>query len=214
MPLLTFITIFTYISNWKRFQFLPKAILNPKKNLKPYQNDELVHNLSHKLGIKFEIKIQNSSVINGYMPGIPTKPIMILTQGAVDKLSPQELEWVILHEAGHCLNWHTLKNGLAWIIFLFFGIAIILNLMLSPFQTIFLAIGLSILWIQFERRSEVEADRYSLEKGADPKAMISFFEKMNKEQSNIIHRNQWLGLLLSPHPNFRKRIAMAEAKRD
>ena len=212
LSLIIFVTIFIYFSNWKRFKFLPKVLLNPKRNLKQYHNNKLVDNLSKKLGVKFEIKVQKSQIINGYMPGIPKKPVMILTQGAIDKLTPQELEWMILHEAGHCLKWHTLKNTIAWMIFLLLGVALILNLMLSPFQTIIMALLLSLLWIQFERRSEVEADRYSLDKGADPKAMISFFEKMNNEHPNIIYRNEWLGFFLSPHPNYKKRIAMAQAK--
>ena len=81
--LITFITIFGYISNWKRFQFLPQALFNPKRNLKPYPDSKLVHKLSKQLGVTFQIKVQNSPIINGYMPGTPNKPVMILMQGAL-----------------------------------------------------------------------------------------------------------------------------------
>jgi STE24 endopeptidase len=210
LEVVCFILIFTYITNWKRLQLLPQAILNYKKVIRNYPEDAFTKKIAEKINLDFEIKVQKTSIINGYMPGLPIKPVMVLTQGAIDKLTKEELEWVILHEAGHCINWHTPKDLILWIIFLTLGISLINYLMISFFITILFSIVLAVLWIQLERRHEIEADKFALDNGADPKAMISFFEKIHKLSKNIIYENQFLGLLLSSHPNYKKRITMAK----
>lgn len=213
MHTIIFFLIFGYLTNWKRLRLLPKAILNLQNNLKEFNNKRIIKELSKKLDLTFTIKVQKSTFINGYMPGIPIKPVMVITQAAVDNLSLKELEFLILHEAGHCQNWHTLKDTIKWVALLTLGIILLQLGSFSLVMSIMWAILLAILWIQIERIHEIEADKFALEKGADPKAMISFFEKVKVQYKSPFTNNKLLALLFSSHPHIEKRIKMAKTYR-
>ena len=54
------------------------------------------------------------------MAGLPFWPKIILSEGLYKSFNRDELEWVILHEAGHCVLWHNLQAFLIQVFILLF----------------------------------------------------------------------------------------------
>lgn len=115
------------------------------------------------------------------MVGLPFWPKMILSEGLYKSFTKDELEWVILHEAGHCVLWHNLQAFFIQIGVLFFGIYTILLFKLSLFLTSIYAILLSFVCIQILRWGiEYVGDRYSINRVGNPGGVITAQEKLRK----------------------------------
>ncbi len=147
------------------------------------------------------------------MAGLPFWPKMILTESLLKNFNKDELEWVILHEAGHCVLWHNLKAFLIELSFLTFGIFVIYLYRLNLLGGILSAVILSLLCIQAIRwLIEYQADKYSIERVDNPKGVITAQEKFrNAEHKNLFSSEKSLGRLLlvwNIYPS--KRIEMAK----
>ena len=120
---LLFILIFLVITNW--FQLV--AFLSvPFRKIKTSKLKDkwICKTVKEKTGFKLlAISIFHDKRMYGMMAGLPFWPKMILSEGLYKRLNKDELEWVILHEAGHCVLWHNLKAFFIEISFLIIGVA-------------------------------------------------------------------------------------------
>lgn len=115
------------------------------------------------------------------MAGLPFWPKMILSEGLYKSFNRDELEWVILHEAGHCVLWHNLQAFFIQIGILSIGIYTILLFKLPLLVTWLYAIFLSFVCIQILRWGiEYVADRYSIYRVDNPVGVITAQEKLRK----------------------------------
>lgn len=125
------------------------------------------------------IRITESDLLFGMMVGIPGNPQLILSRELYESFSWDELEYVILHEAGHYKLGHSIKELSEGIVFLIIGL-----LFLTRFPSLILAaiLGLvfGILMIQLAKISELEADNFSLKRIGNPEGMITATEKFYK----------------------------------
>lgn len=96
-----FAVLFVLLANRGRLKIIVNSIFKAQK-LQEYKNDSLIVVLKRKTGLEFEIKISPSNKVNAYSPSHPLKPLFVLTKGAIKNLINDELEWLALHESGHC----------------------------------------------------------------------------------------------------------------
>lgn len=221
LELILFTIIFLYITNWGRIRLIFGGLSKLKVSFSNFTDKNFIDRVNKKAGLEFDIKVQNSDWIFGFMPGIPMnkflaspiKPVMIISFGARKYLTDDELEWLALHEAGHCVLWHVLKSILAGLLILTLGLVGIyqfkMPLLLIPLYGLILAI----FYYQIERKiSEEQADIFSLNRISSPKAMITANEKMKIRVNSIFYQNKILTKLFTGSLTYGERIEMAKNK--
>ena len=172
--------------------------------------------MKKKTGLSLlDITIFHDKKMYGMMAGFPFWPKMILSEGLYKSFNRDELEWVILHEAGHCVLWHNLQAFFIQIGILSFGIYTMLLFKLSLFLTLFYGIFLGLVCIQIIRWGiECVADRYSINRVANPKGVISAQGKFrNASVKNPFHSEKSIFRFLlywNIYPS--KRIEMARLR--
>jgi Zn-dependent protease with chaperone function len=111
--------------------------------------------------------------LNAFTAGVD-KPIIVLTSGLVDALTPEELFFVIAHEAGHIKSGHVL----------YYQIAMLLPVIAEAIGAATLGVGsllslpLEIALLRWQRMSELTADRAGLLACQDVNAAISAMVKL------------------------------------
>lgn len=183
---------FTFV-NWFQLKSFLKAFTNPKKRITHIEDRWITTTLKKKTGLTLKrITIFETDALFALMPATPIRPSMILSRGLYETFERDELEWIILHEAAHCVKWHTIKMTWAQIIILVCGISIIYWIQSSfLILTILLAIVASLISIQIMRLFEWEADKFSINRVDKPEAVISAqkkFRKFNKINEKSITR--------------------------
>ena len=214
MSILVFLIVYIYIANWVQFRDLATRLLQPKQHFSPFRDETLIQRLRDVTGLNFEIKVVDSPRVFGFMPGIPIKPILLVSQGALDRLSSDGLEWLTLHEAGHCLHWHSAIESVMFVAIGSVGMALIGTSHLGWWWAILLSIVLSVMWFQLTRLLELQVDEYALEHMANPQGMIEANEIMEKLVGSPIYKDKILHRLFTPHLTYQQRIDMARAKLD
>ncbi|OGM30087.1 hypothetical protein A2801_03180 [Candidatus Woesebacteria bacterium RIFCSPHIGHO2_01_FULL_41_10] len=214
MNILLFVIIFLYTTNWVRVLLLKDLFnrSNNKKLFSKFNNEKYLAKVNKKAKLKFDIRVQESPAIYGYMAGLPIAPFMVVSSGAIKQLSLNELEWIVLHEVGHCVMWHVAKNALGQALFLIGGIVLLVFLKLNIIFIPVYAVLLGIVWYQIERVFELNADKFSLARIDDPRGMITANQKMKAKGKSIFYKNLLLGKLFTPHLSYDERIEMAKLK--
>lgn len=162
---------------------LSTALLRPKKRITIIRDRRIRDLVQKKAKLTLKrIIIFESEKLFGMMPGLPFLPEMILSRGIYEKFTWSELEWVILHEAGHCVMWHNAKCALVQGIILIVGTASIdgIPFFKSTVPVLILTFMLSTLTIRIMRFFEYEADYFSILRVDNPKGVISAQAKLVK----------------------------------
>lgn len=171
---LIFTIIFIYLANWFQVNIFIKSLISPKVSVRFIRDNWITSTIKRKTGLNIQrIVIFNTKKMFGMMPGLPFKPEMILSQGLYKNLKRNELEWVILHEAGHCLLWHNLKIAITQIILLLSGLFLINKIGSLVWLSIVTAIVLSVISAKISKFFETEAEWFSVSRMDDPKGMIN-----------------------------------------
>lgn len=212
--LILFALVYGYIANWGRAKLLLGVLKKSSAPFTQFTDTAFLKKVSSKVGIPFKILIQKSPYLFGYMPGIPVKPTLVISSAVVESFTKNELEWIIFHEAGHCLMWHVPKNAVAQILVVSLGVWITATCNLSLILTLLNALIFGILWYQIERIFEREADTYALANISNPQGMITANMKMKARGKSIFYKNELLTKLFTPHLTYDERMDMARKKLD
>lgn len=190
--ILFFTVIFLFICNLFQIKTFLSALLHAKQKITIIRDTWISGVIKKKTGIILKrIIIFEDKKPYGMMPGIPLKPEMILSRGLYQKFNKDELEWVILHEVGHCVLWHVVKIGVIQLIFLIIGLSIITTLHISFLFSFIFAFLMSILAIQTIRHLvEYEADKFSIDKVTNPRGVITAQDKLRKSYKNSIYNSE------------------------
>ena len=146
----------------------------------------------------YKIKIIESEMINAFT--IPGGRIYISKELIRFCDSPDQLAAVLAHEIAHVEKRHTVSRILKE-----FTISLLFSI-ISGTDTVLL----SELWntdisSSFNRKQEQESDEYAMEllekSGISPRAIASFFRKLNRE--NLDHNEKIEFLMSHPHNNSR-----------
>jgi len=179
LDVIVFILLFLIIVNW--FQLMSFSNLVVGKKIKTSSiKDEWIHNkVKKKTGLTLiDITLFHDKKMYGMMAGLPFWPKMILSTGLYESFNKDELEWVVLHEAFHCVLWHNLQSFIIEMVILFLGIYFVKTEHIGLLSIIFLAIILGVICIQIIRwTTEYIADKYAIEKMTNPKGVITAQDK-------------------------------------
>lgn len=192
MNYLLFIVVYFYLSNWFQIHaFLASFFKSNNRSLKV--KDKWISDLVYKkAGLKLsDVYLYNSEKPFGMMPGIPQHPHMILSTKLYKNFNKRELEWIVLHEAGHCVLYHTFKIGGAMITIFISGIYMIHLFKAQLTPSFILAVLLSIIFVQVARIFERETDYFAAKHISNPKGMISAARKL----ASFYFKNRWSDLI-------------------
>lgn len=183
LPFITFSIILLLFSNWHIFISTLTGFWKPKAPFSRLENPELSLYIKEKTGTEITtFYIVNSDAVFGGMTGIPTKPVMTISKGMYDLFSAEELQYVLLHETGHYVLQHLLKElavqGSIILLAFFVFRSIKYPLPISMSLALVSAFLIGIIIIQMMRSYEWEADTYALEHLDDSQSMITATKKL------------------------------------
>ncbi len=189
-----FSVIFLTICNWFQIQHFLKLIIGPKIKTKILKDDWINSVVKKKTGLNLkDITLFKDQKMYGMMTGLGpwVMPRMILSEGLYKNLNKDELEWVILHEAGHCVLLHNLQSMIIELVFLSTGLYLITRQNINLFLIPILSLALSIITIQVIRRmTEYTADMYSISRVDNPHGVITAQDKFRKNYNGSIFSNE------------------------
>jgi Zn-dependent protease with chaperone function len=194
MSYIIFVVIFLFICNYFQILHFAKLIVGPKIKTEILKDDWINSVVKKKTGLNLkDITLFKDEKMYGMMTGLGPwiMPRMILSEGLYKNLNKDELEWVILHEAGHCVLLHNLQSMVIELVFLGTGFYLIsttnINLLFVPI----LSLILSIVSIQFIRKmTEYTADMYSISRVDNPQGVITAQDKFRKNYKGSIFSNE------------------------
>lgn len=149
------------------------------------------------------------------MIGIPTKPQLIFSRGLYDSFSPDEMEYVALHEAGHYTLWHGVIELIAGITLLVIGILILKKIDIFSFSIVMsfiLGLFFGVLMTQLGRMHEYQADSYALARMTNPEGMIQATNKFRNYhgQKYTGNNNKIIQFMFYRGNPYENRIIMAK----
>lgn len=216
IPSIIFSLIFLFITNWFQLISFLSLVIGPKYKTSQIDDLWIKNTVKKKTGLALmDITIFHDKKMYGMMAGTPFWPKMILSEGLYKSFNKDELEWVVLHEAGHCVLWHNIQAFLIQLAFLSVGIYFLGVLQLPLFIIPIYSLLLSLLCIQFLRWGiEYMADKYSIDRVDNPMGVITAQDKFrNAPVKNLFHSEESvLRFLLHWNIYPAKRILMAEKK--
>lgn len=186
--LFTFIFIYTF--SWLPINLFLSS-LGQKKSLVTIIEDKQIQQLiQDKAGMDVKtIRISESDHPFGMMIGIPMQPQLVLSRGLYETFTPEEMEYVVLHEAGHYKLWHGVIEFIAGIILFTMGILVLRKINLPKLSiptALVLGLVFGILMVRIGHFHELQADNYTVKKMTNPEGMI---QATNKFQN--YHRKRY-----------------------
>lgn len=194
MSYIIFVIIFLFICNYFQILHFAKLVIGPKIKTEILKDDWINSVAKKKAGLNLkDITLFKDQKMYGMMTGLGPwiMPRMILSEGLYKNLNKDELEWVILHEAGHCVLLHNLQSLIIELIFLTSGLYLISTQNINLFLIPVLSLVLSIITIQIIRRlTEYTADMYSISRVDNPNGVITAQDKFRKNYKGSIFSNE------------------------
>lgn len=181
---LVFAFLFLIMTNWFQLYTFIKILVGPSVNRSTIKDSWISNVIKKKTGLTLpEITLFHDKSYYGMMAGLSFWPKLILSKGLYKSFNKDELEWVILHEAGHCLMWHNLQAALIEAVFLVLGFLTVSTVRINWFYVPIISVLFSILSIQVIRwLTEYQADKFAISKVDNPRGVITAQDKFRKSQ--------------------------------
>lgn len=178
---LLFILTFFLIVNRYWIRSFIEGFTSGRANSKDIKDEKTLKLIKDKTGLKLsKIKLLDTNKTWAMMVGLPTMPYMVISKDAYENFTKDELEWVLLHEAGHYVFWHNVKMIFLHLVFIIAGFLILMELN-TYFNPLILALPLGVLsaviYTQIARRFEYEANDFALSKMDNPTGVENMYEK-------------------------------------
>ncbi|MFH1244281.1 MAG: M48 family metalloprotease [bacterium] len=171
-----FLIIFC-VATWMTLQLNLTSLGQKRQILTKVTDSSLITLIKEKTGLQLEsFQIIASDQPHAAMIGVPGHPFMTVSSNLNDTFTGSEKEYVVLHETGHYLLNHTVKEILFGLFLFVIGCFFIhkhRKLYLIPI----IGITFGLLCIQYGMVSEKEADRFAVARITDPNGMITSTEK-------------------------------------
>lgn len=192
LNIILFVTLFLIIVNWFQIRSFSGLLIGPKTKTSLIKDDWIIKTVKKKTGLLLlDITLFHDKKMYGMMAGLPFWPKMILSTELYKSFNKNELEWVILHEAAHCIFWHNLQSFLIELLTLTLGIYLIQLNKINFINIPILSILLSIICIQIIRwTTEFTADSYSINRVDNPKGVITAQAKFKKNYKSHLLNNE------------------------
>lgn len=211
--LIVFVIIFLVTVNWFQLYSFAQLIVGKKIKTSLVKDNWINKIVKNKTGLSLiNITIFHDKKMYGMMAGLPFWPKMILSEGLYKSFNKDELEWVILHEAGHCILWHNLEAFIIELVFIFSGLYLIKVFEFNLLISVSISIFFSLTCIQIIRWFiEYAADKFSINRVDNPKGVITAQDKFRKNyyKNPFNKEGSILRFLLHWNIYYSKRIEMA-----
>ncbi|HIH11203.1 TPA: M48 family metalloprotease [Candidatus Woesearchaeota archaeon] len=208
-----FILLLFYLPLWTQINLFISSLGRSQKPITVIKDERIYKLLLSKTKAQIKsIKISESALPFGMMIGIPNRPQLILSRKLYGTFNQDEIDYVVLHEAGHYMLHHSIKELLLGLLFLVVGIFLLNNVTIFSVGVIpafLLGIGFGILMIQIGRMKELEADKYTLARITNPEGMVTATERFRNAYKNRSSNNKLIRLLLYRGNPYENRIRMA-----
>ncbi|OMP67174.1 hypothetical protein BTO28_08400 [Domibacillus epiphyticus] len=218
--------------------FLFPQIIDPLFNeYKPLEDKQIraeIEQLAEEAGIP-DAKIlemnmsKQSNQMNAYVTGIGSNMQIVLGDTALEKLTTEEIRFVMAHEIGHYKLkhiYHGLFLSVIITFFVAFGTYHVYYFLIRKFGSRigvtdahdFAALPLLLLSVAIvsfpisplenlhSRYMEIQADEYALNITGDKEAAISSFQKLTEDSKTTGYEPDIIHLLLGSHPRLIERI--------
>ena len=213
-----FVLLLAYIPMWVQTNLLLGSFGHGKTPITAVEDRQLTDMIRQKTGVEVKtITISESERPFGMMVGIPGRPQLILSRALYRDFSPDELQYVVLHETGHYAFAHSLKELGLGLALLVVGVLMLRRTRkgwLGVVVAIVLGFVFGVTLIQQGKYNELQADAYSLSHMDNPEGMITATERFRSyygvsytQTNNKVF--QWLFYRGNPYDN---RIKMAKAE--
>ncbi len=208
--------VFIFTSQWAQIKLWSSSLGQKKHPITIIKNSKIQKLIRNKTGINIgTIKILESNRLFAMMIGIPTKPQLIISRNLYETFSPDELEYVVLHEVAHYKFWHTVIELTVEILLFVIGVFILNKFShsyLSIPSAIILGLIFGVIMIRLGRIHEYQADNYARKHMTNPKGMIDATNKFRGYYGKNFTGNnhkiiEFLFYRGNPYDN---RIAMAQ----
>lgn len=205
---------------WTQTNLLLGSLGKDKSPVTVVENTQLRQLIKDKTGVDVgTIKVSESDRPFGMMMGIPGRPQLILSRGLYDSFASDEMEYVVLHEAGHYALAHSVKELLLGLVLLIAGVFLLKRIgkpILGLLVAILLGLVFGVGMIRFGAFNELQADNYSVIRMTDPEGMITATEKFRGYYGKSLTQTdnkifQWMFYRGNPYDN---RIRMAKDELD
>jgi Zn-dependent protease with chaperone function len=202
--------IIFFVATWMTNILYLSSIGQKQQPLTKVTDSPLLAIIKSKTGLKLDsFQIAASDKLYGNMVGIPGHPYMMLSSKLNDIFTDSEKEYVVLHETGHYLLNHTIKETILGLFLFLIGCFIIhkhRKLYLVPI----IGITFGLLCIQYGMVSEKEADRFALAHITDPNGMITATDKFRSAHYPPLDDYSPLWPILFRSNPYHVRIEMAK----
>ena len=208
-----FSLILIYVPLWLQISLFISSLGKGKKSMTIIKDEKISKIIWEKCKTKIDtVKISESDLLFGMMIGIPGRPQLILSRKLYESFNLDELEYVILHEAGHYKLWHSIKELIEGIIFFVLGLLLLSNFEGPLGVVIGIISGLffGVLMIQIAKLKEIQADAYSLKRLSNPQGMIPATNKFLKAWEDKSSKNKLIRFLFYRGNPYENRIRMAK----
>jgi Zn-dependent protease with chaperone function len=216
LSLIIFILVYAYSFLWNQINLSLSSFGQDKVPVTLVENQDIQQLLSNETGSEINaVTIFETPHPFGMMIGIPTKPLLVLSRGLYETFSQDEMEYVVLHEAGHYVLWHGVIELVVGLILLVIGIVTlrkIKSIKKSLLVSVLIGLLFGALMIQLGRAHELQTDNYALRKMNNPNGMIEATKKFRDYHGDkySLSPNPLMQFLFYRGNPYDNRIKMAE----
>lgn len=200
---------------WQQFRMMFHTLLKGKTSVVVVQDVKLKELIERKTGViinKFLIAQYERPF--GAMFGIPGNPQLYLSKGLYERFTPNEIEYVVLHETGHYVLIHTLVEAFSLLLLTVFGVLLLKELngvngviIAALFGAVF-----GVIMVRITRLFEYQADNYAVARMDNPNGMITATEKFRFVYKNEKSKKKIIEELFYRGSPYKKRIQTAESE--
>ena len=218
------------------------VVIDPLYNdFTPIENQQLetkILEVATKSGIPakhvFQVNMSDkTNAMNAYVTGIGDNARIVLWDTTLQKLTDDEILYIMAHEIAHYVNKDVYKGVAGYLILAFLALYLVAKIYnrvttkyagtlqvdgpadVKGFPLIFLLLSL-ILFISspitnaISREQERKADTYALEILQNPDVAISTYQKLAKDNRSQVNPPALVKFITSSHPSILERISKLE----
>ncbi len=223
--------------------FIQPVVIDPLYNdfyqLKDKALEQKILSIAHRANIPaehvFEVNMsEKTNTLNAYVTGIGANSRIVLWDTTLEKLSDDEILFVMAHEMGHYVKKDIYQGMGIYLAASFVGlwlVSVVLSAVLAkknnqmgltshrdmsvlPFILLLISI-LSFIYSpidnSFSRMQESRADRYALEMTHDPESGVSSFQKLSSFGLTQVNPPFLVKLFRYGHPTMLERLIKMDA---
>lgn len=208
LPYLLLLLIMGIVSQWMVLSLYFTSFGQKQQILTEIKDSPLINLIKSKTGLQLtSFRIITSPRLYAVMIGLPGKPYMLLSSRVNQEFTNNEKEFVVLHEVGHYLLHHAIKEAIFFIMLFTLGVFVIHK---RPWFVVpIVGVLFGLLYIQFGMRSELEADHFAASHMTDPNGMITATEKFKNAHNPPLDDYSLAWKLFYRSVPYHNRVAIA-----